>query len=492
MKQIHIKALLLICVFFSVIQSRAQIVHKAATLQVGNTSSNSQNTAAALQIDDTARGFLLPRMTTDDRDAIANPRQGLTIYNSTTNCIEWYQDASWYNACGTNEQSSNGSAIITSINCNTASTGNLVFSIPVSGVTQDISVTVVKTGNYSISCTNAGITFSASGYFSTTGNHTIQLLATGVPTQVGTFSFNLNSTPSCSFSRNITGLVPTVPSNPVAFAGNTRATVSFNPSSSSGQGQIQYTVMSTPSGIVATGNSSPIVVNNLINGTAYTFSVAASNNAGYSAYSGPSNQVTPQATKPDPPVIVSGIAGDGTATIAFLPPSNDGGAPITGYVITAAIGNITMNTTSSPVTISGLTNGTSYTFYVVAKNSLGTSDPSSVIIIPKTVPNPPVIAAVEQNTQTSVTVEITPPNTNDEAIESYTITATSSTSQTITLTSQSTSILLTGLTAGETYTFTAIATNSTGDSLSSEPFGPFIMSTTGAYLTNYYNGVTTN
>jgi hypothetical protein len=70
-------------------------VPKFQTLQIGNTSTNTINASAALQIDDTNRGFLLPRMTTVQRTAIANPARGLQVYDTTTNSNWFYNGTSW-------------------------------------------------------------------------------------------------------------------------------------------------------------------------------------------------------------------------------------------------------------------------------------------------------------------------------------------------------------------------------------------------------------
>lgn len=50
---------------------------------------------AALEIKSTTKGFLPPRMTTAQRDAIANPVAGLTIFNVTTRKIEVYNGTTW-------------------------------------------------------------------------------------------------------------------------------------------------------------------------------------------------------------------------------------------------------------------------------------------------------------------------------------------------------------------------------------------------------------
>jgi uncharacterized protein (TIGR02145 family) len=45
------------------------------------------------------KGFLPPRLTTDQRDAIASPAEGLTIFNTDNGCLEFYNGALWVNAC---------------------------------------------------------------------------------------------------------------------------------------------------------------------------------------------------------------------------------------------------------------------------------------------------------------------------------------------------------------------------------------------------------
>lgn len=55
----------------------------------------SLNAAALVQLDSTTRGFLLPRMTTTQRDAISSPPDGLLIYSTTTHSLHNYQNGSW-------------------------------------------------------------------------------------------------------------------------------------------------------------------------------------------------------------------------------------------------------------------------------------------------------------------------------------------------------------------------------------------------------------
>jgi len=60
---------------------------------------NNLNNSALFEMESTSKGFLPPRMTTAQRDAIQNPVLGLQIYNTTTNCMEFYRPTGWYSMC---------------------------------------------------------------------------------------------------------------------------------------------------------------------------------------------------------------------------------------------------------------------------------------------------------------------------------------------------------------------------------------------------------
>ena len=83
------------------------------------------------------------------------------------------------------------------------------------------------------------------------------------------------------------------------------------------------------------------------------------------------------AAVPQPPTGVAGVPGNGQVTVSWAMPADDGGSPIDQYIATAAPHGLTCataNTTSC--TVSGLSNGTPYTFTVTARNAIGTSAPS--------------------------------------------------------------------------------------------------------------------
>jgi uncharacterized protein (TIGR02145 family) len=65
--------------------------------------------------------------------------------------------------------------------------------------------------------------------------------------------------------------------------------------------------------------------------------------------------------------------GNAEVSVAFIAPASNGGSAITGYTVTSSPGGFTASGASSPLTVTGLTNGIAYTFTVVATNALGNS-----------------------------------------------------------------------------------------------------------------------
>lgn len=90
--------------------------------------------------------------------------------------------------------------------------------------------------------------------------------------------------------------------------------------------------------------------------------------------------VVSTATVPDAPLIGAATAGDAQAAVTFTAPVNNGGSPITRYTATSSpTGGVdtTADLMSTTRTVSGLSNGTAYTFTVTATNGIGVSMPSS-------------------------------------------------------------------------------------------------------------------
>ncbi|WP_182302646.1 S-layer homology domain-containing protein [Cohnella cholangitidis] len=124
----------------------------------------------------------------------------------------------------------------------------------------------------------------------------------------------------------------------------------------------------------------------LTNGTTYYFIVKAGNTEGLSAAS--NEAVATPGTFPDAPINVIAVAGEERATVSFIPPANDGGYAITSYEVAASSGGIVRSGASSPITVTGLTPGISYTFTVKAINDVGKSMASAAsnAVIPSSPP----------------------------------------------------------------------------------------------------------
>jgi len=170
---------------------------------------------------------------------------------------------------------------------------------------------------------------------------------------------------------------PDAPTIGTATGSNASATISFTAPANNGWSAItMYTVYSSTWAISATGTSSPITINGLTNGISYSFTVKATNVVWQSIASWVSNTVIPS-TIPNAPIIWTATGSNASATVSFTAPANNGWSPITMYTVYSSTGAITATGTSSPITITGLTNWTSYTFTVKATNAIWQSIASS-------------------------------------------------------------------------------------------------------------------
>ncbi|WP_455749705.1 S-layer homology domain-containing protein [Paenibacillus chitinolyticus] len=229
------------------------------------------------------------------------------------------------------------------------------------------------------------------------------------------------------------------PQNLVATGGDREVTLNWN--TVTGATYYNIYMATDPSQLsnasVVTVTSATYHVQNLLNGTTYFFTVKAGNSGGLS---GESNQAeAAPATVPAAPTNVSAVAGNGEATVTFTAPTDNGGKPITGYEVTASSGKVVVTGVASPIVITGLTNGTSYTFTVKAINGVGKSVPSadSNAIIPQTstsgsrdpidTPSVPSTPTIPEKTNTDADILV-----NGKVENAGTVTRTERNGQTVT------------------------------------------------------------
>lgn len=400
----------------------------------------------------------------------------------------------------------------------------VTFSESVTGVsTDDFALGITGTANgtiASVSGSGSSFTVTVSGIV---GNGTIKVNL-NASTNIADAAGNAGPVAYTSGTTH-TVAIPTVSDAPTigtATAGDGQVSIAFTaPVNNGGSAITGYTVTSNPGNITAGGNgftTSPIVVTGLTNGTAYTFTVKATNGVGDSVVSVASNSATPKGNQtitfpnpsaqnfgtapdlsstasatsalavsftssttgvctitsggtltfvtagsctidavqagntawnaattvtqtftvnaivPDAPTIGTATVGDTEATVTFTAPASTGGAAIiaSGYTVTANPGGATGTGSSSPITVTGLTNGVAYTFTVTATNSAGTGAASAASnsIIPA---SPQTITFANPGTRnfgTSPTL-----TASSSAGGGYVVTFTSSTTSVCTITS---------------------------------------------------------
>lgn len=179
-------------------------------------------------------------------------------------------------------------------------------------------------------------------------------------------------------------------------------------------------------------------------------------------------------TVPDAPVLVSVTAGDTELIIAFTAPTSDGGAAITDYEYSVDSGTtfVPASTTTSPFTIAGLTNGTTYPVVIRAINSVGSSVSSnsrSGTPVSTSPPLAPVLTGVSTKTDTTITVTFTQASNGSPSITNYKYSLDGGAYTALSPADAASPVTIGGLTKDTTYTIRLKAVNSNGDSPESDP-----------------------
>ena len=190
---------------------------------------------------------------------------------------------------------------------------------------------------------------------------------------------------------------------------------------------------------------------------------------------------------PEAPAIGAATAGDASATITFKPSPTTDDVVVASYTVWAtdltnpASGGETGTGSGSPITVTGLTNGDSYSFAVTANTSEGpgAASAASNTVVPAAVPEAPTIGTATGG-YGQATVSFIPSSDEGSAITSYTVTAIDHTNPANggeTATGAGSPITVTGLTNGDFYAFTVTATNGVGTGPPSAPSNTVVPAT---------------
>lgn len=186
-----------------------------------------------------------------------------------------------------------------------------------------------------------------------------------------------------------TPATPAAPSNVRATAGNSSVELTWTAPTQGPNGAPVSSYVVTPYAagvaqgpISTTDTATALTVTSLANGTAYTFTVAARSANGTSPASAPSVAATP-ATTPGTPTGLSAHRADRRVSLTWTAPADNGSA-LLGYVVaTTAAGEtvppVTVGAGATAATVTGLTNGITYSFTVTATNGVGSGSPSAPV-----------------------------------------------------------------------------------------------------------------
>ncbi len=268
--------------------------------------------------------------------------------------------------------------------------------------------------------------------------------------------------------------LPTAPAITSVLPGDASVEVYFTPGSEGGSPITNYEYSldggNTWIALDPADATSPITITGLTNGTEYSIVLRAVNSVG-SGETSNEVKVTP-ITVPGAPTITTITPGNGTAVVAFTPPADNGGNAISNYEYTIDGTNwiaLSPASTSSPFTISGLTNGTEYSVKLRAVNDAGSSAASgAVTTTPRTVPSAPTgLTATPGDGQ--IEIAFTPGNDGGSPVTNYQYSLDGGqTWITLNPADASSPITIPGLTNGTEYTVQIRAVNAAGAGAASD------------------------
>ena len=220
--------------------------------------------------------------------------------------------------------------------------------------------------------------------------------------------------------------------------------------------------------VTASSPSQPIRIKGLVPGTTYRFQVYSSNSAGQSAPAESASNLlfqVPPSVIQNYTVALNSLVNPTGMVVSFTAPAISGG--ITNYTAAAYIGSTPIGAsqtgTGLSYTFTGFTGGTVYNFSAVGTNTGGTGAVSNLPLLYYSKPDPPTVGAITLQppaAPTGVNVAFTAPTNTGGATLTYVATAYSgATAVASSVSSSSSPLYITGLTANTSYTYRIVASN---------------------------------
>jgi hypothetical protein len=269
------------------------------------------------------------------------------------------------------------------------------------------------------------------------------------------------NSPIMIFGEQPSGSSPSISSfnaSPGVIASAATSTLSWNITNAS-------SVAITPGAF----STSTLIGSTTVNPTSTTiYTITATNSNGTST----ATTTVQIAAVPSAPQSLSATPGNSQISLSWSAPLSNGSSSLTGYLVydrftgsSTFVLYATTTQSQTNATATSLANGQSYSFEILAENAIGTSTPSSIVSsTPYTVPNPPTSVSAVAGNASAVISFSAPASNGGSSITSYTATSNSGNHS---ASSTASPISIVGLTNGQPYTFTVIATNLAGNSASS-------------------------
>jgi hypothetical protein len=180
---------------------------------------------------------------------------------------------------------------------------------------------------------------------------------------------------------------------------------------------------------------------------------------------------------PSAPTAVTASGGNAQATVVWSAPSNDGGSPVTGYRVTPYVASVPQTPILaglvSNLMVTGLANGTAYTFTVATLNAAGAGAESnqSNSVTPATVPGLPTEVTAHPGNLEATISWTAPVDDGGIPLTSYTVNCSPACAPVV-VGGSTLSAIVTGLPADVAITFTVTASNLIGPGSPSKPSAP--------------------